>query len=534
MTTCSQKTMYVENKRYNNNNEQEIERDRWRQISTNLYVYEKEEMTDEEFNKLSQQYNKNKEQSTINKYKYKNFKRKEITIDDFNNRTEDYYNNKYHSKSMEISAKRNYFFENKDNNLSDHMNQHTNNTKKQQKKTPISVLNEWAMRGTNGVQKKIVVSYVPLAISGFAHKPIFTFMCQVLNKKAKGEGLSKKEAKQEAAAEILKMIFEEDSLTNSDKNITSTTVIDNFEINENNTENLTSTEGSQIADSDMGDNEMQYSKNYEDVKISHCEMNPVGALQELCIKHKWASPIYNFQKISEPLKNTNRKVVSYIVTCQLFHLQTTGTANKQKNAKRMAAHMMFNQIHGMSVTEFQELNMEHQILSHDNDCLKNSNYTIMQEENKKSWDAVHIMGLYFKTAIVNSSIMEWSNLCSFFDDKTQQEIPQNIHQLEQSVEQYNSDSRSDVYKLQTLCEALGFQAIYVHVKSVFQPQKDVYDCTSQNEEYIMILQVNTIPITITVGRALTIDMAKEVAAKCVLNTFKTMLFSLSRSQTIIV
>lgn len=78
-----------------------------------------------------------------------------------------------------------YFFEKKDNKLSDHMNQHTNNIKTQQKKTPISVLNEWAMRGTNGVPKKIVVSYIPLAISGFAHKPIFTFMCQVLNKKGK-------------------------------------------------------------------------------------------------------------------------------------------------------------------------------------------------------------------------------------------------------------------------------------------------------------------------------------------------------------
>lgn len=47
-------------------------------------------------------------------------------------------------------------------------------------------------------------------------------------------------------------------------------------------------------------------------------------------------------------------------------LSFLGTANKQKNAKRMAAHMMFNQIHSMSANEFQELNMKHQILSHDN------------------------------------------------------------------------------------------------------------------------------------------------------------------------
>lgn len=68
----------------------------------------------------------------------------------------------------------------------------------------------------------------------------------------------------------------------------------------------------------------QYSKNYEDVNISHCEMNPVGALQELSTKHKWASPIYNFQKIFEPLINSKRQVVSHKVTCHLLHLQTTG------------------------------------------------------------------------------------------------------------------------------------------------------------------------------------------------------------------
>lgn len=58
---------------------------------------------------MSQQYNTNKGQPTLNKYNQKYLKRKHITIDDYNNRTEDYYNNKYHSKSMEISAEHSKF-----------------------------------------------------------------------------------------------------------------------------------------------------------------------------------------------------------------------------------------------------------------------------------------------------------------------------------------------------------------------------------------------------------------------------------------
>lgn len=43
-------------------------------------------------------------------------------------------------------------------------------------------------------------------------------------------------------------LFKVDSTTNNDKVITSTTITDNFEVNENDATNLTSTEGSQLTD----------------------------------------------------------------------------------------------------------------------------------------------------------------------------------------------------------------------------------------------------------------------------------------------
>lgn len=42
-------------------------------------------------------------------------------------------------------------------------------------KTPISLLNEWAMRGKN----KYVVSYLLVAITGNTNKPKFTYVCRV-------------------------------------------------------------------------------------------------------------------------------------------------------------------------------------------------------------------------------------------------------------------------------------------------------------------------------------------------------------------
>jgi len=52
----------------------------------------------------------------------------------------------------------------------------------QRKKTPVSLLNEWAMRISGSTRSTIIVSYVLISITGQIHKPIFTYMCQVQDK----------------------------------------------------------------------------------------------------------------------------------------------------------------------------------------------------------------------------------------------------------------------------------------------------------------------------------------------------------------
>lgn len=45
----------------------------------------------------------------------------------------------------------------------------------------------------------------------------------------------------------------------------------------------------------------------------------------------------------------------------------------------------------------------------------------------------------------------------------------------------------------------------------------------QDNEFNVLLQVSTVPITTSTGRGTTIEMATEAAAKCVLESLKKML-----------
>lgn len=61
-----------------------------------------------------------------------------------------------------------------------------------------------------------------------------------------GEGQSKKEAKQNSAAQMWKKLFEVSSLANSDTVISSTTTSNNLEVYKDDSANSTSAVGSQI------------------------------------------------------------------------------------------------------------------------------------------------------------------------------------------------------------------------------------------------------------------------------------------------
>jgi len=87
---------------------------------------------------------------------------------------------KYDMPKNEDQIKNNNIYNLENTNIDD--SEHESKTmiaKTQKNKTAISLLNEWAMRGDG--TKPFVVSYALMAITGHAHKPIFTYMCQIDN-----------------------------------------------------------------------------------------------------------------------------------------------------------------------------------------------------------------------------------------------------------------------------------------------------------------------------------------------------------------
>lgn len=391
--------------------------------------------------------------------------------------------------------------------------------KTQEKKSPVSVLNQWAIGGKG--KKSFAVKYMLTGVTGQSHKPIYTYMCQIHNTTALGKGNSKKEAKRNAAAQMCEKLFDFkiDSLNDNDKIITSTTTTDNFEVNENDTV-LSITEGLQITDetnSDIGDEELQQLK-YKEVQMAHCNMNPIGALSELCTTYKWTPPFYSIEIISKD--QTINKRTLYIVTCKVFDLQLKGAATTKKGAKRYVAHKMFKTIFDIGPERFNELKSAYpitQLLT--KDCVQSID--IHNEENQKQsnhWFQAHCFRSHFTKATATKKVMNDTTKLPSVEDTTD---------LEQYIE--NDDSNvSNVSKLDIVCKELGFQATYVCLGVEIKK-----DSNSQDEyaEYGILVQVTSFPIAVTTGFGATSDRAAEEAAKCILQSFKAML-SITKPATI--
>lgn len=122
--------------------------------------------------------------------------------------------------------------------------------------------------------------------------------------------------------------------------------------------------------------------------MAYCDINPIGALQELSTTNKWAAPFYSFEKLFHLNKNQprhRRNSILFKVTCQIFHLQTTGIkfllrlftnnfkdikmfiilllrlqiflgmANTKRAAKRIAARLMIDMVLRVGIEKLKKL-----------------------------------------------------------------------------------------------------------------------------------------------------------------------------------
>ncbi|XP_077289136.1 protein Loquacious-like isoform X1 [Arctopsyche grandis] len=162
-------------------------------------------------------------------------------------------------------------------------------------KTPVSVLQELlARRGT-------VPKYELVQIEGLIHEPIFRYRVTVSDVVAIGTGRSKKLAKHKAAKTLL------DKLAG-----------------ENQPDSTTNGTGSDNADN--GD--------------ASYEVNPIGWLQEMCMKRFMPPPRYVTEQ-EEGSGNGAPHERIFTVACVLMSHREVGRGKSKKVAKRQAAHNMW-------------------------------------------------------------------------------------------------------------------------------------------------------------------------------------------------
>lgn len=118
---------------------------------------------------------------------YKNYKQRY-----FSNKPQRYINEQPFQHFDSLGTKENLAMSTNENCVKDNLiitsvcnNECENRTvtlEVQQKKTPITLLNEWAMREGNSCENKKFVLYELVAITGSGHRPIFTYKCQANDK----------------------------------------------------------------------------------------------------------------------------------------------------------------------------------------------------------------------------------------------------------------------------------------------------------------------------------------------------------------
>ncbi|GBO25659.1 hypothetical protein AVEN_140419-1, partial [Araneus ventricosus] len=75
-----------------------------------------------------------------------------------------------------------------------------------------------------------------------------------------------------------------------------------------------------------------------------CSKNPVGALQELCMKMRWQPPYYETEKATGL---PHEKVFS--IMCMVDNFQTSGEGKSKRLAKRQAAENMLNRLKALNI-----------------------------------------------------------------------------------------------------------------------------------------------------------------------------------------
>lgn len=211
-------------------------------------------------------------------------------------------------------------------------------------KTPISILQELCARNC------LTPEYKLLSVEGAVHAPTFMYRVQVGDVVANATGQSKKKSKHAAARVILEKLLADDGpfakyraavmedLPTMDPTETVTTAVGEMSLSNNGLPSSTPLVGGGGVGAPLagGSTGTGSSAGTEEDGIAG---NPVGELQELCMKLRWRPPFYE-TVIEDGLPHER----TFGISCLVNNLNEMGKGKSKRLAKRQAAKKMIELI----------------------------------------------------------------------------------------------------------------------------------------------------------------------------------------------
>ncbi|CAG2158792.1 unnamed protein product [Oppiella nova] len=190
-------------------------------------------------------------------------------------------------------------------------------------KTPISRLQEICAH--NGLSPE----YQLLSVEGVVHAPTFIYRVTVGEVSVSATGQSKKKAKHAVAKRAIETIIKD-----SDYQVENADII--LEI---------------LKEQDMNDgNDVEVSEEVGDEEDDGT--NPVGKLQEICMKRHWRPPLY--KTVSED-GLPHERVFKMVCVIENMDFNETGVGKSKRLAKRRAAHLMIKRLKDENLADAEDV-----------------------------------------------------------------------------------------------------------------------------------------------------------------------------------